>query len=287
MIDLGESSGLGFELLLDRQRLGVAFDPRDVDCKDDKHALGERSIQAIREVTKDPEAEGPTILYRMYRNMGRSDPASRELARKWHVRYDISVFDHGTLGQEWFKTSGHYHPPVPEAEQVSFPEVYEVIYGTALFLLQKVADPREVTKPGNIPAVTDVILIEVRQGERAVMPPNYGHVMINASDDVVVTSNWVSSLFASVYEPYEKARGGAYYVVRDGQGLRLEPNPSYGSLPPCRRGRPRQDLPALGLEARTPLYASFLARPEAFAYVSGPDLLLDELAPERVIEIAD
>ncbi|MFQ6131906.1 MAG: glucose-6-phosphate isomerase family protein, partial [Armatimonadota bacterium] len=246
-----------------------------------------RSLHAIRQVTKDPNADGPAILYRMYRNMGRSDPDSRKLARVRGLRYDISVFDHGTLGDEWFKTSGHYHPPLPGVEDISYPEVYEVMYGTAMFLLQKVDDPRAVMEPGAIPPVTDVILIVVREGERAVMPPNYGHVMINATDDVVVTSNWVSSLFNSQYGPYAAARGAAYYVLKDGDGVALEPNPAYGDVPQCRRGRPRQDLPALGIESKTPLYTSFYYRPELWTYVSRPDLCLDELAPEKVIEFAE
>ena len=41
------------------------------------------------------------------------------------------------LGSEYVKTVGHYHPPVPGTD-VSYPEIYQVLDGSATYLLQKV-----------------------------------------------------------------------------------------------------------------------------------------------------
>ncbi len=298
-IDLTQKAGLEYldpktgrpevvQLVLDTDRLGLDFRAGDVDGPGGRHSLSERTIQAIRKVCRELECEGPTILYRMYRDMGVGARGYRELAQYMGCRYDISVFGCGTLGEEWFKTSGHYHPPVLEAPGISYPEVYEVVCGKCLFLLQSLESAGDVLKPPSEAPVKDVILLEVHKGERAVMPPNYGHVMINhRPDSVVVTSNWVSSRFSSLYGPYELCQGGAYYVLRDGDGLRVEPNRRYGKLPECvRLGRPKQDLPGLGLDPDTPLFKSFYARPDRWQYVSRPDKSEFPLTPaEQVIEI--
>jgi glucose-6-phosphate isomerase len=218
--------------------------------------------------------------------MGVAARGYRELAGYMACRYDISVFGHGALGEEWFKTSGHYHPPILEAPTVSYPEVYEVIRGKCLFLLQSLGNAADVLKPPQAAPVEDVILLEVHEGERAVMPPNYGHVMINhVPDSVVVTSNWVSSRFTSLYGPYEMCHGGAYYVLREGDGLKLEANPRYGKLPQTvTYGRPRQDLPELGIKPGTPLYTSFYRWPDRWQYVARPDLRREQLQWDAVIE---
>ena len=264
-------AGLGYELLLDEAAIGLAFDPERVDGPgaDDKHGLSERSIQALRPVLRDPDAQTSLkILYRMYRNMGTANPGERELAREYGCRYDISVFGHGLIGAEYFKTSGHYHPGTVSNPRISYPEIYEVLHGQAVFLLQKVADPSDIYAPPGETVLEDAILLIVEEGEHAVMPPNYGHVMYNLTQRPVVTSNWVSSLFSSFYKPFERAQGAAYYLL---DGLKIEPNPRMGSpVPEPKWMRPVQDLPELGLRHKHPLYPSFFQEPEQFIYVSQP-----------------
>ena len=286
MIDVGKLAGLGIEAPLDEAALGVAFDPAQVDCGGQRHELSERSIQAIRPVLMDSEADGPSILYRMYRNMGVSDTDRRRQAADERLRYDITVLRSGALGDELLKTSGHFHPPTPGAPQFSFPEAYECIHGTALFLMQKVANASDIYAPCGEVHLVDVILAEVRAGERVIMPPNYGHVMINPTDAVTVTSDWVCGDFSSYYAPYEAHRGAAYYILAAGgqQRPRLVANEAYGDLPECRRARPRQDVPELGLQPGLPLFSAFYAGPERFRYLREPDTAPDALEAESLFD---
>jgi glucose-6-phosphate isomerase len=147
-------------------------------------------------------------LYYMYRDlaMSRND---RSLMLDDHLRFDITVIPPGRLGAEYVKTAGHYHPCVPDT-CCTYPEVYEVLRGMAHYLLQKCEGGR----------IEDVVMIEAGEGDHVLIPPGYGHVTINPSNKELKMSNWVSRDFSSLYEPYKKCGGGAYFELADGRIIR-------------------------------------------------------------------
>jgi glucose-6-phosphate isomerase len=91
--------------------------------------------------------------------------------------------DHRNLGGEYVKTKGHHHPENPAG--TGYPELYEVLDGTAHFQLQ--------TK-----ALDDVVLIEVHKGDIIAIPPGYGHVTINPSPGQTLT--FVQSGFNRIFQ---------------------------------------------------------------------------------------
>jgi glucose-6-phosphate isomerase len=269
MIDLQSTSGLPVSFC--PECLQVEFGEGLPPVED-----GRRYLEALRPLLMDPSASGPDLLYRMYRDVHR--PEHRALREKHHLRYDISVFSAARLGPEFLKSSGHYHPLVPGLP-VSYPELYEILHGRVIYLLQKPDDihkgPREIT-------IEDVIIVEARAGEKVVMPPNYGHITINPGPEVLVTSNWVCSDFSSYYESVEAARGGAYYCVADEHGQpSWAPNKEYLSVPPYRRMRPK-DVPEWGLVAGQPVYTAFVEGPERFDFLVRPQEYPDML--DRTLE---
>jgi glucose-6-phosphate isomerase len=60
-------------------------------------------------------------------------------------------------------------------------------------------------------------MIEAHAGDKVLIPPNYGHVTINPSNQELKMSNWVSRRFSSIYEPYKKCGGAAYFEMADGR----------------------------------------------------------------------
>jgi len=190
------------------------------------------------------------------------------------------------LGEELLKTSGHFHPPTPCALHVSYPEAYEVIHGTVWFLLQKVEKATDIYAPVGKVRITDVILAEVRAGERVIMPPNYGHVMVNPTDGIVVTADWVCDDFSSYYGPYEAHQGAAVYVLpgKTGGDPEVVPNERYGDVPACRRARPRQEIPELGVAPDLALFCAFYAAPEKFRSLRQPHVAGDALAVEQLFD---
>ncbi|HAA34141.1 MAG TPA: hypothetical protein DCD97_02390, partial [Firmicutes bacterium] len=67
----------------------------------------------------DPRRE----LYFMFRDLHL--PEHRALFREKGIRFDITVLVPGTIGKEFVKTAGHYHPFKP-GTSFTYPELYEV-----------------------------------------------------------------------------------------------------------------------------------------------------------------
>ncbi len=140
-------------------------------------------------------------LYFMYRDLF----LSREDEKKLHeqgIRYDITIIPPGMLGGEYVKTAGHYHPLVPKG-RITYPELYEVLDGEALYLLQK--------QDGS-----DVVAVNASAGDKVLIPPDYGHITINRSNKTLKMSNFVARDFSSIYDPIKELGGGAYFFTREG-----------------------------------------------------------------------
>lgn len=210
------------------------------------------------DVLYEPRGSGPEELYYMYRGVCRE--RDRELLRGHGLRYDVTVLRPGSVGSEYIKTAGHYHPVKPGTE-MTYPEVYEVLHGCAHYLLQ--------TEPGE--DGVDAILIEAMPGDKVLIPPGYGHITINPGPSFLVMSNWVASDFASVYEPIFELGGGAYFeLLRDGENEQYVVNPRYKPVPGFAT-RPVEDLPQYGLVHGQPMYFSFLESPARFAFLTNPE----------------
>jgi glucose-6-phosphate isomerase len=140
-------------------------------------------------------------LYYMYRDLylSRSD---QDKLREQGLRYDITVIPPGMLGIEYIKTAGHYHPLTPDGK-LTYPEIYEVLEGEALYLLQK-------------QDLSDVVAVTAFAGDKVLVPPGYGHITINRSHNTLKMANFVARDFSSLYEPYRENGGGAYFFTKDG-----------------------------------------------------------------------
>ncbi len=210
-------------------------------------------------------ATGPNpVVYTVYRDVRR--PGDEATLRNAGLRFDLTVIAAGaTIGRrEFSRTAGHYHAP-PPAGGAPFPEVYEVVAGRAYWLIQR--------PESDDPAVLEEIYaVEAGPSEKAVMPPGFGHVSVNAFSGPLVLANWVAADVGYDYEPYRRLRGGGYWFLEGTLPGTIEfiPNPAYRQLPALVKLRPRE-VPALGLVRRQPAYAlarelnrlTFLRDPEA------------------------
>ncbi|WP_424357857.1 glucose-6-phosphate isomerase family protein [Methanocella sp. MCL-LM] len=170
-----------------------------------------RRLSDMREVIYDIDwlkSAPDEILYYMYRDLAMSRQ-DRSLMLDHGLRFDITVIPPGRLGPEYIKTAGHYHPEIGNTG-MTYPEVYEVLHGTAHYLLQRCDGGK----------IVDVVLIEAHDGDKVIIPPNYGHVTINPSNKELKMANWVSRNFSSIYEPYKKCGGAAYFELAGGKLVR-------------------------------------------------------------------
>ncbi len=168
-------------------------------------------------VLANPECDVSDPLYYMYRDLALS-AADRCWLEKEHLRYDVTVIPPQDICGEYVKTKGHYHPCSPKG--MGYPELYEVIEGQAQFLLQS-------------HTLNDAILVIAGTGTRVIIPPGYGHISINPSNDsMLALSNLVSTAFESEYGEYESRHGAVYFIMNDGRIVR---NRNYPNVPPLRR----------------------------------------------------
>ena len=196
---------------------------------------------------RNKEAE----LYYMYRDLWKEGDRERILEND--LRFDVTIIPPLQLGRELVKTAGHYHPEA--APGVSYTEIYGVLEGIAHYLLQK------RTARG----IEDVVLVEARPGDMALIPPNYGHITINPGDEPLKMANWVNREFESVYGDYKELGGGAYFELLD---RKFEENPNYRHVPELRRVGPSA-VPELGIESGNDFY-ELIRKPENLLFLKQP-----------------
>jgi glucose-6-phosphate isomerase len=166
-------------------------------------------------------------LYYMFRDVSKNEEDKKRIKER-ELRYDITIIPPNTLGAEFVKTAGHYHPLLP-GSQMTYPEMYEVLEGEAHYLLQRREEERGTEK------ITDVIVVKAKEGDKVIIPPNYGHVTINPSETTLKMANWVARVFSSIYEPMRVKGGAAYFELTNGEFIK---NEKYGAVPDIRFLKP-------------------------------------------------
>lgn len=196
-------------------------------------------------------------LYYMYRDLYKNE-SDYKIIKQNNLRYDITIIPPKMLGAEFIKTAGHYHPIINESD-LSYTEIYQVLEGKAVYLLQK-------TKLDN-ESLEDFIVIRAEKGDSVIIPPNYGHVTINESEETLKMANWVYDNFSSEYGLIKKMKGIAYFLTTKGFVKNLE----YNNAPEIRYLEPT-NFSEYGLEKgvdmynliKTPDKLEFLKRPAGF-----------------------
>lgn len=213
-----------------------------------------RTVDDMRSVIAIPGAYPNNILYYMYRDLS-ENPGDSEWLSDHQLRFDVTRIPPGTISGEFVKTKGHYHPKAPDDR--GYPELYQVIKGRAHYLLQK-------------EDLSDIVVVEAEAGDVVLIPPGYGHVSINPSEEELLMSNIVSDAFSSLYDFYEKNRGAAYYEFEDSG---WSANPLYGDVVGIRAAKPKR-LDDLGVPNGRSIYG-LVGDDERLAFLNRPSLLDD------------
>ncbi len=219
-----------------------------------------RTKKEIQEVLFEAEEGGPEDLYYMYR--GVVPTAEKENITEQGLRFDITVLRPGTIGREYIKTAGHYHPLKPGTNS-TFPEVYEVLFGKAHYLLQRPCNE-------NYAELEKALLISAKPGDKVLIPPGYGHITINPGDDYLIISNWVANGFSLIYDPITEKKGGGYFELKDDEGPVFLPNSRYKHLPSLKRCSVTP-VPKFKLHTGLPVYRVFHEDPGSFSFLLYPE----------------
>ncbi|HEV8601661.1 MAG TPA: glucose-6-phosphate isomerase family protein [Patescibacteria group bacterium] len=227
-----------------------------------------RKFSEMVPVLMDPTIKAPIeITYPVYR--GIHLPEHNEIVTSNHLTYDITIPAPVMLGREFNKTAGHYHANKPGLK-IAHPEMYEILLGQCLFLLQKMDE--------DFKEVLDVIAVEAGTGDKIIYPPNYGHILINLGSDALVTANWLSTDYKPLYQPVADYHGMAYYVVASkDKKYELVPNSHYHNVPPVRtiNKKAYESFPIVSDE---PMYTKGMRNPKLLEFLSFPEKYQKEFA---------
>lgn len=261
MISLQKTSGLPIELTDD---FYLKF---NLPLKDFPVTIG-RKFAEIRPLLLDQTAKAEAdVLYNVYR--GIHLPQDAEKIKAHHLTYDITILPPVMLGKEYNKTVGHYHANIPGL-QVAHPELYEVLHGQGLFILQKMDEAFE--------KLLDVIVVSAKAGDKIIYPPNYGHNFVNTGPEPLVTANWISTDYKPLYEPIADRHGMAYYVVSDEEEkYRFVKNPNYQNHPQVRALEHIKVVQELGFSTEEPMYVTGMKNPVKLEFLNYPEKYLAQL----------
>lgn len=195
MIDLKKQSGM--DITYDEENKTAIIEGKTI-------TPSIRTVKDMSDVIFDKgwlsNADPLKELYYMFRDIAKEE--DREKIEENNLRYDITVIPSGTLGREYIKTAGHEHPLVPNTS-ITYTELYEVMYGEALYLMQKT--------DGN--KVSDAYFIKAKTGDKIIIPPGYAHITINTYKKPLIMSNWVARNFKSRYDNIKNLKGAAYFIT--------------------------------------------------------------------------
>ncbi len=190
-----------------------------------------RTGEQVRELLNNPGGKLPAWVYAMYREVCNESDCGK--IANADLRFDLTLFPSLSVNGEYNKTYGHFHPKVKGSE-LTYPEVYEVVYGEGHFLLQN---------------DENVLLFEGGQGDKILIPPNYGHVTINPGKGMLLIANWIERNFRSDYGDYKGKKGAMYFETKEG----WKKNPNYKNVPEIKKIRVK-DVPDFGLFRGNPMY---------------------------------
>ena len=187
-------------------------------------------------------------------------------------QYDITVVMDGLINGECKKTSGHFHGFNPKGTH-TYPEVYEVIYGKALYILQKAnnfeSDYEHIE-------LQDVILVNVEAGQTIIIPPDYGHCSINIGEGPMIFSNLAYVPCPVFYDAVRHYHGMSFYVLKKDGEVVIQGNPLYPQVPKPKFATIRENE-TLGIKFGCPVYESFLKNPDAFDFLGNPDSYIENI----------
>jgi glucose-6-phosphate isomerase len=209
-----------------------------------QHPKSVRTLAQMKGVLMGSVDETATMeAYYMYRSVFVGDD----------IRYDITLIPSATIKGECAKTFGHYHPGSEDGS--SYPEVYQVLRGSAVFIMQK------RNRNGSV----DAIVVRAKEGEVVLLPPGYGHVSINDGEGKLILANLVYDRFESMYGEYEESRGAAFYYLKGGE---IVQNTNY-IVQKSERLSPKELNERYGFAAKD-LLPEFHENPKAFEFLKKP-----------------
>lgn len=239
-------SNKSFTMELDNSNCSICFDD---SVTVDKEAG--KDTEQMKSLLYSQKIDETIPLYQFY--VGVEGKEDAKIIRQTGLRYDVILVNPGTVAGELKKTSGHQHVGL-------YPEIYEVLHGTALFLLQK----------GSGKEIEHFAAVETQSGQKILIPPGYSHATVNIGEGPLVFSDLVADSCQNRYEDIQENHGMCYYILNQEGVVSFEKNKNYSEVPMVKKIVPINQT-ALGLDFTKPVYDLLIEKPELFNYLEAPE----------------
>ena len=216
-----------------------------------------RRLDDIRRSLRDPNCQGPDLLYSIVMDVGRREHL--EELKKRMLLVGAVAYAAGRIGDEPVRSQGHIHAVAPHCGW-STPELFEIWEGRAIIYAQE----RATDEPGRCFAV------HAKVGDKVVVPPKWAHCVINADPEQrMVFGAFCDRQYGFEYDEVRAHGGLAWFpVLGQNNEIRWEANPKYGTSELSER-KPRA-YPELGIDTEAAMYEQFARDPGSLQWVSEP-----------------
>ncbi|MBP9478800.1 MAG: glucose-6-phosphate isomerase [Sebaldella sp.] len=162
-----------------------------------------RALDSIRKSLKDPNADGPDVVYSIAMDVGKSED-KEDLVKK-NLLFGAVIYSKGKIGEEPVRSQGHIHS-ISTSCGMSTPEVYEIWQGKAIIYMQETAKDN----PGRCFAV------EAKEGDVVIVPPYWAHYTVNADPkENLVFGAWCVRDYGFDYDEVRSHNGLAFFPILD------------------------------------------------------------------------
>ena len=164
-----------------------------------------RSLENLRPVLLNPQAEGPDPVYQVF-SLETADGQDSNWANQ-------TVLVPGLIGQEYTKTFGHYHPDDSPVE------TYKLTTGEGVLVLHK-------------KDLSVVYLVKAEVGDEIKITNQFGHAWSNVGQVPLISfDDWRDGHSPGDYDQIKEKQGMAYYLVAEGDQVKVVANSHYQNLP--------------------------------------------------------
>ena len=217
-----------------------------------------RSLNDIRKSFRNPNAEGPGILYCISMDVG--EQKDREAMIERNLLFGVVTYVAGTVGNEPVRSQGHIHA-ISASCNDSTCEVYEIWDGEAFIYMQESGKDN----------AGQCYAVHAKAGDVVIVPPGWVHATINANVDKNMTFGaWCVRDFGFDYDDVRRHNGIAFFPIVENNEIKWEFNKAYetGEL----IVKEAREYPEFNIEKGIPIYTQFQKDPDKFLFVSQPAL---------------